>query len=110
MPKYTMEKASTISNVVLTESSTTAYECAHSDIPSLFVRTPEQGKGTAFPAYKRIPVVNSADSLMNAITSSIENPPENLSKDLAPIITSDLTPYLDILYAKEDGKITDKQE
>jgi len=98
MPKYTMEKASAISNMVLTESSTTAYECAHADIPSVFVRTPEQGKGTAFPAYKRIPVVDSADILMNNITSVLNSPPENLSKDLAAVVTSDLTPYLNILF------------
>lgn len=98
MPKYTMEKASAISNIVLTESSTTAYECAHADIPSIFVRTPEQGKGTTFPQYKLIPVTDSDDILMNNIETILSHPVENLSKDLAQFVSSDLTPYMNLLF------------
>ena len=98
MPKYTMEKACAISNIVLTESSTTAYECAHADIPSIFVRTPEQGKGTTFPQYKRIRVTDSDDVLTNHIETILSRPPENLSEDLAKVISSDLTPYMNLLF------------
>ncbi|MEQ8187283.1 MAG: hypothetical protein ABRQ39_04870 [Candidatus Eremiobacterota bacterium] len=103
MPKYTMEKACAISNIVLTESSTTAYECAHADIPSIFVRTPEQGKGTTFPQYKRIPVTDSDDVLTNNIETILSHPPENLSKDLAKVVNSDLTPYMNLLFENTEG-------
>jgi len=97
MPKYTMEKASAISNVVLTETSTTAYECAHSDIPAIFVRAPQQGAGGSFPQYKRIPTAKTADALAGLIEKTLANPPKNLSKDLSKVVTSDLTPYMDVL-------------
>ncbi len=97
MPKYTMEKASAISHIVLTESSTTAYECAHSDISAIFVRTPQQGKGGAFPPFNRIPTSQTPEDLANLIDNTLQNPPKGLSEDLAKVVTSDMKPYLDVL-------------
>ena len=97
MPKYAMEKASAISNIVLTESSTTAYECAHCDIPSLFVRTPQQGTGGAFPGFNRIKAGQTPDKLADLMDETMKNPPENLSSDLGKVITSDLNSYLGVL-------------
>ena len=97
MPKYTMEKASAISHMVLTESSTTAYECAHSDIPAIFVRTPQQGKGGAFPPFNRIPTSQTPEDLAISIDNTLKNPPKGLSEDLGKVITSDMKPYLDAL-------------
>lgn len=97
MPKYTMEKAAALSSIVLTESSTTAYECAHSDIPSTFVRTEIQGTGGSFPQYKRIPTACGADELLEIIEKTLSDPPQNLSKDLAGVVKSDLKPYMDVI-------------
>jgi hypothetical protein len=97
MPKYTMEKASAISSVVLTEGSTTAYECARADIPSVFVRTAEQGEGGAFPGFNRIPTLKDPQKLADSLDEMTENPPKGLSDDLLKVVDSSIEPVMKVL-------------
>lgn len=75
MPRYSMEKAAALSGVVLTESSTTAYECARADIPSVFVRTTGQGEGGFFPGYMRIPTLKEPRSLADSLDGMLKSSP-----------------------------------
>lgn len=100
MPKYSMEKAASVSCVVLTEGSTTAYECARADIPSIFVRTQEQGEGGAFPGFNRIPTFKEPGKLADGLDEMIKNPPKELSEDLSKVVDSNIEPAMKILLEK----------
>ncbi|MHC9541789.1 MAG: hypothetical protein AB9903_19965 [Vulcanimicrobiota bacterium] len=97
MPKYTMEKASAISGAVLTEGSTTAYECARADIPSAFVRTAGQGEGGAFPGFNRIPTLKDPEKLADCMDGMTKNPPKGLSEDLLKVVDSSIEPVMNVL-------------
>ena len=95
--KSGMKKATALSDVVVTESSTTAYEAAHADIPAVFARAPEQGLGTTFPDYQRIPVVNESGALADAVEAAAASPPQGLSQELAQVVGTDVAPYLALI-------------
>lgn len=92
-----MKKATALADVVVTESSTTAYEAAHSEVPAIFLRTPQHGMGTTFPAFKGVPVVNSPTGFADAVEASKEISTKDVAHSLSQVVGTDVSPYLALI-------------